>query len=97
MKYENRHELEARVNALQIALAQTQPDAIEYLENAVRSIVAALSAQTAKTYRQEFAKAKTLTIEKIDCVENKRKAWREELAELMPLLEEMPDDEGCEA
>ena len=94
MKYENRHELEARVNALQIALAQTQPDAIEYLESAVRSIVAAMGQQAAKAYMQEFAKANALTAEQISCVENGRRAWREELAELLPLLGAMPEEEA---
>ena len=93
MKYD-RHELEAQINALQILLAQTQPEAIEYLENAVRSIVAAMNQQAAKNYQQEFAKAK-MTSEKIDCMENRRMAWREELAELLPLLEAMPDEEGA--
>ena len=93
MKYENRHELEARINALQIKLAQTQPETIEYLENAVRSIVAAMSQQAAKAYQQEFAKAE-MAAENIDTVENRRMAWRKELAELLPLLESMPDDEG---
>ena len=92
MEHENRHELEARVNALNIKLRQTQPDAIEYLECAVRSIVAAMSQQAAKAYRQEFAKATALTAEQIDCVESDRRAWREELAGLLPLLGAMPED-----
>ena len=92
MKYD-RHELEAQINALQILLTQTQLEAIEYLENAVRSIVAAMGQQAAKAYQQEFAKAE-MAAEKIGCVENERAAWRAELAELLPLLESMPDDEG---
>ena len=94
MKYENKHEIQARINALSIVLAQTRDDEIEYLGNAVRSILATMNAQTVKTYQREFVKSGTLTAEKIDCVENNRKAWREELAELLPLLESMPDDES---
>ena len=93
MKYENRHELEAQINAMQILLAQTQPEAMEYLENAVRSIVAAMNQQAAKAYQQEFVKAE-MAAESIDTVENRRMAWRAELAELLPLLEAMPDYEG---
>ena len=88
--YENRHELEARVNALQIKMAQTQPETIEYLECAVRSILAAMGQQAAKAYGEEFAKASSMAAEKVDNVENKRMAWRAELAELLPLLETMP-------
>ena len=97
MEYANKHELEARVNGLQIALNQTQADAIEYLENAVSSIISIMGAQNLNAYKQGFAKATNLTDEKIGTVENKRKAWREELAGLMPLLESMPDcEEGDE-
>ena len=91
MEYKNKHELQARINALNIVLAQTRDDAIEYLENAVRSIVAAMNQQTAKAYMQEFSKA-GMTAEKIDCVENMRGTWRAELAALLPMLEAMPDE-----
>ena len=93
MTYENKQELQARINGLNIALAQTRDDEIEYLGNAVRSIIATLNTQTAKAYQLEFTKTNTLSTEKIDCVENKRKSWREELARLMPLLKTMSDDE----
>ena len=91
MENDNKHELQAQANLLQTLLNQTQCEAVGYLEAAVGAIVASMNKQTAKTYNQEFAKVCTLSAEQIDCVENKRKAWRAELAELSSLIESMPE------
>jgi putative heme degradation protein len=86
------HEIEARRNALQIALRQTDSQAIAHLEAVVGAILSAMTAQNKNKVLGEIAAIEHLAPEVLSIVQlhgesqdgakPKRQAWREELKDL---------------
>ena len=72
-----RTEIEARINALDIAIRQTDREAMTYLENAVMMLQQASNTQNIRALDASIC--------------NQRKAWKDEHAELEKQLQSLKD------
>ena len=101
--YENKHELEARIAGLGIALRQSQPEAVAHIECVLGALLLSMEVPAVEKFKMALDSIEALTddaketvqlfgeVSKDIMVKSKRQAWKEELAELEEQLENAPD------
>ena len=101
--YENKHELEARIAGLGIALRQSQPEAIAHIECVLGALLLSMEAPAVEKFKMALDSIETLADDVKETVQlfgevspditvkSKRQAWWEELAALEAQLSDTPD------